>query len=549
MKDAARVVIIGGGVAGASIAWHLAEAGCTDVLLVERSELTSGSTFHSAGLVGQLRGSLPLTRMMMHSVELYRRLEAESEETGRSPGWNEVGSLRIASTPERLEELTRQHGWAKTFGLPMELLGPSEAADRFPLMDPAGVLGAVWLPTDGYLDPSGLTYALIGGAKARGVTVETGVRVTGLRVEHGRVRGVETDHGPIEAETVVAACGMYTPQVAAFAGVNVPIVPVAHQYVITKPIDGVTPDLPQLRDPDNLVYFRRESGGLVLGGYERDPAPWSLRRRAGRLQQQAPPRGLGSIRTAHGQRVPAGPGRRAGRDRVARQRARGVHPRQRVHPRRERRPRVLRRGGVLRARHRGCGWRRPGDGRVDPRRRADLRHLEDGHPSLRSAVPQPRPRARTASSRCTPPTTTSTTRTRSGSRAVRSGAPPRTSDSRHSVARSARRACGSDRTGSSPTPRSATPRSDPTVGRASTGAPPSAPRRSRAATPPRSSTRPASPSSSSPVRARRSSSTGSPPTRWTARSAASRTRSCATRAAASSATSPPRASTTTAICS
>ena len=276
MKDAARVVIIGGGVAGASIAWHLAEAGCTDVLLVERSELTSGSTFHSAGLVGQLRGSLPLTRMMMHSVELYRRLEAESEETGRSPGWSEVGSLRIASTPERLEELTRQHGWAKTFGLPMELLGPSEAADRFPLMDPSGVLGAVWLPTDGYLDPSGLTYALIGGAKARGVTVETGVRVTGLQVDAGRVRGVETDHGPVEAETVVAACGMYTPQVAAFAGVNVPIVPVAHQYVITKPIDGVTADLPQLRDPDHLVYFRRESGGLVLGGYERDPAPWSL---------------------------------------------------------------------------------------------------------------------------------------------------------------------------------------------------------------------------------------------------------------------------------
>ena len=124
MKDRAQVVIIGAGVGGASIAWHLAEAGCTDVLVLERSEITSGSTFHSAGLVGQLRASLPLTRMMMHSVDVYRRLEAEAEATGRSPGWREVGSLRIASTPARMEELTRQHGWAKTFGLPMELVGP-----------------------------------------------------------------------------------------------------------------------------------------------------------------------------------------------------------------------------------------------------------------------------------------------------------------------------------------------------------------------------------------------------------------------------------------
>ncbi len=276
MRDRAEIVVVGAGVGGASIAWHLAERGRTDVLVLERAEPTSGSTFHSAGLVGQLRSSLPLTRMMMHSVDVYRRLEAESAATGRSPGWHEVGSLRIASTPERLEELTRQHGWAKTFGLPMELLSASAAHERFPLMDPAGVLGAIWLPTDGHLDPSGLTYAFVGGAKARGVTVETGVRVTDLVVRDGRIRAVVTDHGTVEAETVVLACGMYTTEVAALAGVNVPIVPMAHQYVITKPIDGVTDSLPQLRDPDNLVYFRRESGGLVFGGYERDPAPWSL---------------------------------------------------------------------------------------------------------------------------------------------------------------------------------------------------------------------------------------------------------------------------------
>jgi glycine cleavage system aminomethyltransferase T/glycine/D-amino acid oxidase-like deaminating enzyme len=276
MKTRAQVVVVGAGIGGASIAWHLAEAGCTDVLVLERAEVTSGSTFHSAGLVGQLRGSLPLTRMMMHSVDVYRRLEAESIDTGRSPGWREVGSLRIASTTERMEELTRQHGWAQTFGLPMEMVNASEAHDLFPLMNPAGVLGGVWLPTDGYLDPSGITYAFIGGAKDRGVEVATGVRVTGFDIGGGRVRAVLTDHGRVDAETVVLACGMYTTDVAALAGVHVPIVPMAHQYVVTAPIDGVTDDLPQLRDPDNLVYFRRESGGLVLGGYERDPAPWSV---------------------------------------------------------------------------------------------------------------------------------------------------------------------------------------------------------------------------------------------------------------------------------
>src|SRR4051794_10518378 len=180
MIDQASIVIIGGGVAGASIAWHLAESGHTDVLLVERAEPTSGSTFHSAGLVGQLRSSLPLTRMMMHSVDVYRRLEAEAEATGRSPGWREVGSLRIASTEARMEELRRQHGWAKTFGLPMELVSAGEAHERFPLMDPTGVLGGVWLPTDGFLDPSGLTQAFLGGARDRGVMVESGTRVTGF---------------------------------------------------------------------------------------------------------------------------------------------------------------------------------------------------------------------------------------------------------------------------------------------------------------------------------------------------------------------------------
>ncbi len=278
MPSRVRIVIVGAGVGGASIAWHLAERGCSDVLVIDRAEPTSGSTFHSAGLVGQLRSSLPLTRMMMHSVDTYRRLEADAERTGRSPGWREVGSLRIACTPERLEELTRQHGWAKTFGLPMELVSGAEALALFPLMEARDVLGAVWLPTDGFLDPSGLTHAFLAGARDRGVKTANHTRVTGFRIDRdrGRIQAVLTDRGPVEAETVVLACGMYTPDVAALAGVNVPIVPMAHQYLITQAIDGVTADLPQLRDPDNLVYFRRESGGILLGGYERDPAPWSL---------------------------------------------------------------------------------------------------------------------------------------------------------------------------------------------------------------------------------------------------------------------------------
>jgi heterotetrameric sarcosine oxidase gamma subunit len=278
MADHARAVIIGGGVGGTSIAYHLAERGWTDVVLVERAELTSGSTFHSAGLVGQLRGSVTLTKMMMYGAELYRRLR---DETGVDPSWHEVGSLRLASSKARYEELQRQAGWAKTFGLPLELISARDAQERFPLMTTDGVLGAVWLPTDGWLDPSGLAMALAAGARKRGVTIRTQARVVGIGVERGRVTGVDVvtrggDRETIAADVVVNAGGMFAPEIGRMAGVTIPIIPMAHQYLFTEAIEGVHPGLPQLRDPDNLVYFREEVGGLCMGGYERNPAPWSL---------------------------------------------------------------------------------------------------------------------------------------------------------------------------------------------------------------------------------------------------------------------------------
>jgi 4-methylaminobutanoate oxidase (formaldehyde-forming) len=268
----ARVVIIGGGVGGASIAYHLAALGERDVVLLERSELTSGSTFHSAGLVGQLRASVSLTRMMMDSVALYRQLDC---------GWVECGGIRLACTPEREQEVMRQVAWAKTFGLPLELLSPEEARELFPLMVTDGVRCASYLPTDGYLDPSQLTYALLDEARQGGCRVYTHTRVNGIESDHGRVRKVQTEWGEIEAEVVVNAGGMYAAELGRMAGVRVPVVPFAHEYLVTQPfrereVGGDLVHLPTLRDPDLLVYFREEGAGLVMGGYERHSAPWAL---------------------------------------------------------------------------------------------------------------------------------------------------------------------------------------------------------------------------------------------------------------------------------
>jgi glycine cleavage system aminomethyltransferase T/glycine/D-amino acid oxidase-like deaminating enzyme len=266
------VVVIGGGVGGAAILYWLARLGWSDIVLVERSRVTSGSTFHSAGLVGQLRGSLSLTQMMMNSVDLYRSLTAE---VGLETGWHQVGSLRLASSQERMEELTRQAAWAKTFGLPLELVSAEEAQRMFPPMTTDGVLGAAFLPTDGYIDPSQLTFALVEGARRRGAEICEDTRVTGIEVTDGHVSRVVTDKGDIATELVVNAAGMFAPEIGHMVGTTVPLIPMAHEYLITKP-SGLPLDMPTMRDPSLLVYYRPESGGLIMGGYERDPAPWSL---------------------------------------------------------------------------------------------------------------------------------------------------------------------------------------------------------------------------------------------------------------------------------
>ena len=271
----ARIVIIGGGIGGASIAYHLAGMGEHEVVLLDRDELTSGSTFHSAGLVGQLRSDPTLTRMNMYSVDLYRELQRSQA----PPSWVESGSIRLASSPARLQELRRQLAWARVFGLPMEEISTAKALEMFPLMSAEGVLGGVYLPSDGQIDPSQLCYSLAAGARAGGVVIAQHTRVLGIDVDRGRVTGVRTDRGSIEAEIVVNCGGIHAAEIGRLAGIRIPLVPMSHQYVVTEPMAGMPEPggqiLPSLRDPDLLVYYRQEGRGLLMGGYERNALPFT----------------------------------------------------------------------------------------------------------------------------------------------------------------------------------------------------------------------------------------------------------------------------------
>jgi dimethylglycine dehydrogenase len=275
MSQQAKVVIIGGGVAGCSLLYHLTKLGWTDVLLVEKDELTSGSTWHAAGLCTHFNSSYNLMKLLRESVDLYESLEAE---TGQAVDLHRCGSVRLADSQDRLDEFQHRKGIADQLGVPFELISAERTRELFPLVDTDGILGAAYLPSDGYVDPTGLTHALAKGAVARGARIQRHTAVTAIEREEGGWR-IETNQGEISAEIVVNAAGQWAREVGRLVGVELPIVPLEHHYLITEQIEEVqslTTELPVLRDPTASFYVRSEGGALLVGPFERDTVAWAL---------------------------------------------------------------------------------------------------------------------------------------------------------------------------------------------------------------------------------------------------------------------------------
>ena len=270
LPSSSKIIILGGGIIGCSTAYHLAQMG-QEVLLLEKAQLTSGSTWHAAGLVGQSRSNANITQLLGYSIDLYDKLEAE---TGLATGWKMNGGLRLACNDERWTEVRRQATTARSFGLDMQLLSPQEAQDLWPLMDIGDVVGAAFLPTDGQANPADITQALAKGARAKGAKLVENTPVTEILTEKGQIIGVRTPQGDITCEKLVLCCGQWTRELAKTIGVTVPLVSVEHQYMVTESF-GVPSNLPTLRDPDRLTYYKEEVGGLVMGGYERNGIPWA----------------------------------------------------------------------------------------------------------------------------------------------------------------------------------------------------------------------------------------------------------------------------------
>lgn len=269
----ARVVIVGGGIAGCSTAYHLARLGVTDVLLLEQGRLTNGTTWHAAGLVGQMRPNRNMTRMSLYGIELYGALEAE---TGLATGWKQCGSLNVARTPERMQVLHKQAALARSCGIEVHVVSPQEAGALYPVMRTDDLQGAIWIPGDGKANPADLCMSLAKGARNRGVRIAEGVEVTGVIQEGGRVAGVRTASGDVRCETLVNCAGMWARQFGRLAGVNVPLYPAEHFYIVTERIEGVHPMLPVMRDPDGFIYYKEEVGGLLMGGFEPVAKPWRV---------------------------------------------------------------------------------------------------------------------------------------------------------------------------------------------------------------------------------------------------------------------------------
>ncbi len=269
----AQVVIIGGGIAGCSAAYHLTKLGCTDVVLLEQGKLTCGTTWHAAGLVGQLRPNRNQTRMSRYGIELYSTLEAE---TGLATGWRQCGSLNIARTPERMTLLKRQMAAAKSFGVEFEFVSPRRAGEIYPVMRTDDLVGAVWIPGDGKANPTDLTQSLAKGARNRGARLFEGVKFTGTRIDGGRIRAVQTEQGEIACESVLNCGGQWARQLGLLSGVNVPLHSAEHFYLVSRAIEGVHPMLPVMRDADGFIYFKEEVGGLLMGGFEPVAKPWGM---------------------------------------------------------------------------------------------------------------------------------------------------------------------------------------------------------------------------------------------------------------------------------
>ncbi len=269
----AEIVIVGGGIAGCSTAYHLAKAGKTDVLLLEQGKLTSGTTWHAAGLVGQMRPNRNMTVMSKYGIGLYASLEAE---TGLATGWKQCGSVNVASTPERMQVLRKQASMANSFGVECHVISAREAGERYPILRTDDLHGGLWLPGDGKANPADLCMSLAKGARNRGVAIQEGIQVTGVLVERGRVVGVNTTQGEVRCEVLVNCAGQWARQFGRLAGVNVPLYSAEHFYIVTGRIDGVHPMLPVMRDPDGFIYYKEEVGGLVMGGFEPVAKPWKV---------------------------------------------------------------------------------------------------------------------------------------------------------------------------------------------------------------------------------------------------------------------------------
>jgi len=289
-QHSAKHLIIGGGIIGCSIAYHLTRMGEKNVVLLERASLTEGATWHAAGLVGQLRSSRNTTRMLQKSVAMYDRLQNEE---GLQFDWKKTGSLRLAATRDRMLEARRLATMARSFDLEMQIISPSEAKELFPLIDAAGLEGAAFIPSDGYVDPASLCQAVAGAARKQGAEIRQNVEVTDFTVANGRVTSVETTEGQWDAETVIMATGMWSRELGAKLGIRVPACAVEHQYIVTESTGSEIGHYPTLRDPERLVYYKPDVGGrLVVGGYEDDTVAFGNPQIPGQFVRQLLPENL-----------------------------------------------------------------------------------------------------------------------------------------------------------------------------------------------------------------------------------------------------------------